>query len=353
MGVETFFFKDLLYSNYMKMKEYFLEYNYMPETYEYPKDESQIRKMFANYELNLDNLWIVKPTNLCSGTGIHIFKSLQEEEKEGMKHFLISKYLENPHLINGKKYDLRIYVLITGFQPLRIYLYQEGLIRIAADEYKLNMNSINNKYSHLTNTAINVKNKKYKNPKNDTDESANKWNLNTYRKYLKKQNINIELLFDKIKDIIIKTLISGHKDIIKTTQKLKLNDINMFNLFGFDIFVNDKLDPFLLEVNTRPFLHEYNKYDKIIKSNLFVDSLNIVGMTLFSHNKKHKNFDEVVNYANNEKKRVDDALCELTRPRGDYELIFPLKNNIDKYSKYFFYDKGNENEMFWKEIIKD
>ena len=353
MGVETFFFKDLLYSNYMKMKEYFLEYNYMPETYEYPKDESQIRKMFTNYELNLDNLWIVKPTNLCSGTGIHIFKSLQEEEKKGMKHFLISKYLENPHLINGKKYDLRIYVLITGFQPLRIYLYQEGLIRIAADEYKLNMNSINNKYSHLTNTAINVKNKKYKNPKNDTDESANKWNLNTYRKYLKKQNINIELLFDKIKDIIIKTLISGHKDIIKTTQNLKLNDINMFNLFGFDIFVNDKLDPFLLEVNTRPFLHEYNKYDKIIKSNLFVDSLNIVGMTLFSHNKKHINFDKVVNYANNEKKRVDDALCELTRPRGDYELIFPLKNNIDKYSKYFFYDKGNENEMFWKEIIKD
>lgn len=53
------------------------------------------------------------------------------------------------------------------------------------------------------------------------------------------------------------------------------------------------------------------------------------------------------------KKRVDDALCELTRPRGDYELIFPLKNNIDKYSKYFFYDKGNENEMLWKEIIKD
>ena len=202
---------------------------------------------------------------------------MQEEEKKGLKHFLISKYLENPHLINGKKYDLRIYVLITGFQPLRIYLYQEGLIRIAADEYKLNMNSINNKYSHLTNTAINVKNKKYKNPKNDTDESANKWNLNTYRKYLKKQNINIELLFDKIKDIIIKTLISGHKDIIKTTQKLNLNDINMFNLFGFDIFVNDKLDPFLLEVNTRPFLHEYNKYDKIIKSNLFVDSLNIVG----------------------------------------------------------------------------
>ena len=353
MGVETFFYKNLLYENYLEMNKYFKEYNYMPVTYEYPKDKSKIEKIFKNYKLDINDLWIVKPTNLFSGSGIHIFKSLHEEKKNRLNKFLISKYLNNPHLLNGKKYDMRIYVLITGFQPLRIYLYQEGLVRIAADEYDLNMESIDNKFSHLTNTAINIKNKKYMNPKNDMDESANKWNLKTYRNYLRKKNINVELLFDKIKDIIIKTLISGQKEIIKTTEKLKLNDLNMFNLFGFDIFINDKFDPFLLEVNTRPFMYEYNKYDKIIKSNLFVDTLNIVGITLFSHDKKHKAFDKVFNYAKKEEKRVDDALCELTRPRGDYELIFPLKNNIDKYSKFFLYKKGKENQMLWKEIIKD
>ena len=353
MGVENFFFKDLLYQNYLYMKSYFKAYNYMPITYEYPKDEKKIEKKFRNYKLNISDLWIVKPTNLFSGKGIHIFKSLREEKEIGLKKYLISKYLANPHLINEKKYDMRIYVLITGFQPLRIYLYNEGLIRIAADKYRLNLNSLDNKYSHLTNTAINVNNQNYKNPRSEMDESANKWNFKTYRNYLKKNNFDVDSLFEKIKDIIIKTMISGNKKIINATETLNLDDINMFNLFGFDIFIDKNLTPYLLEVNTRPHLVEYNKYDKIIKSNLFVDTLNIVGVTLYSHDKKHKSFDKTKSYKNKITKRVDDALCELTRPRGDYELIFPLKDNIDIYKRFFMKKKGKENTLFWKEIMKD
>ena len=353
MGVEVFFFKNLLYENYHFMKLYFKAYNYMPLTYEYPKDKEKIEKKFKNYKLNIKNLWIVKPINLFGGKGIHIFKSLKEENEIGTGKYLISKYLSKPHLINGKKYDMRLYVLITGFQPLKIYLYKEGLIRIAADKYKLSLNSINNKFSHLTNTAINIESNKYVNPKTDSDEKANKWNIKTYRNYLKRNNIDDELLFDKIKDIVIKTLISGQRKIKNKTEELNLNDINIFNLFGFDIFINNEFNPYLLEVNTRPFMKEYNKYDKIIKSNLFVDTLNIVGLQIFSHSKDHKTFDKIFNYKDKIKQRVDDSLCELTRPRGDYELIFPLKDNIEKYKRFFFKKKGKENVLFWKEIIKD
>ena len=353
MGVEEFFYKNLLYQNYLYMKSYFKAYNYMPATYEYPKDAEKIEKKFGDYKINIKDLWIVKPLNMSSGMGIHIFTSLKEEMKNNRKEFLISKYYGNPHLIKGKKYDMRIYVLITGFQPLRVYLYNEGLIRIAADKYQLNIDSLDNIYSHLTNTAINVKNKKYKNPKNEMDESANKWNFKTYRNYLTKKKLDVDLLFDNIKDIIIKTLISGSRKIVNTTEQSKLNDINMFNLFGFDIFVDKKLKPYLLEVNTRPFLDDYNKYDKIIKSNLFVDTLNLVGIYLYSHDKERKPFDKVISYKSEIQKRVDDALCELTRPRGDYELIFPLKDNIDKYKKFFMSKKGKENTLFWKEIQKD
>ena len=52
--------------------------------------------------------------------------------------------------------------------------------------------------------------------------------------------------------------------------------------------LDENLKPYLLEVNTRPYMHEYNRYDRIIKSNLLVDTLNIAGITLFSHDKKHK-----------------------------------------------------------------
>ena len=39
------------------------------------------------------------------------------------KEYLISEYISNPHLINNFKYDLRIYILVTSYDPLRIYFF--------------------------------------------------------------------------------------------------------------------------------------------------------------------------------------------------------------------------------------
>ena len=349
IGNYIYFQKDTLYTNYLYMKSYFpRNYTYMPITYIYPKNKETIEKKFKNYKLNMKNLWIVKPVNLFSGKGIHLFKSLKEEND---KNYVISRYL-NSHVINGKKYDLRLYVLLTGFNPLRIYLNKEGLVRIASSKYTLNINSVDNKFVHLTNTAINTQNKDYVYPKSTDDSSANKWNLNTYRKYLKSKKINSTIIFDKIKDIVIKTIISGQRTMVNTTNELNLNDRNMFNVFGFDILITDKLEPSLLEVNTRPFMYIYDKMDKIIKTNLFVDTLNIVGITPFSHEKNFKSFDKDT-YKSKINDIVENAFCELTRPRGDFELIFPLKNNIEKYKKFFFRKVTKENKMLWDKVLKD
>ena len=348
IGNNLFFHKDELYTNYLYMKSYFPNsYNYMPITYIYPKHKEKIEQKFKNYKLDLNDLWIVKPIDLFSGKGVHIFQSLKEEIKG---KYVISKYINNPHLINGKKYDLRLYVLVTGLKPLRIYLNKEGLVRIAADDYSLKSKTIDNKFIHLTNTAINKKNKKYVYPKNADDENANKWNLNTYKNYLKKQNIDTYLIFEKIKDIVIKTIISGQKKLVNITSGINISDRSMFNLFGFDILINDNLNPILLEVNTRPFMYIYDCMDKIIKTNLFIDTLNIIGITPFSHERKYKTFDKDFSSSNKVNKLVDDAFCELTRPRGDFELIFPLKENIQNYTKFFFRKISSENKIFWNKI---
>ena len=69
---------------------------------------------------------------------------------------VISRYITNPLLINGHKFDLRIYVVVTSYEPLRVYVYKEGLARFASESYSTKFNK-NNRYMHLTNYSINKK----------------------------------------------------------------------------------------------------------------------------------------------------------------------------------------------------
>ena len=82
---------------------------------------------------------------------------------------IVSRYITNPLLIGGLKFDLRVYVLITSLDPWRIYVYDEGLARFASEPYNTpnptnssaENQSKHNKFAHLTNYSINKKNEKY------------------------------------------------------------------------------------------------------------------------------------------------------------------------------------------------
>ena len=249
------------------MKEYFNnDFNYMTETYYYPENKNLIETKFSNYKINISNLWLIKPKNKYEGKGIFIFNSLKNIKN---RQYIITKYITNLNLIKNKKYDLRLYILVSGLRPLRIYFYKEGLVRIASEKYSLNINSFKNKFIHLTNTAINKGSKNYIYPNNTDDENANIWNLKTYKKYLKKNyNIDFNNINIKIKDIIIKTIISVQDKLIQKNIDLNLNDNNFYNLLGFDILITDKFEPILLEVNNPPSINIYNKVDLQIKANI-------------------------------------------------------------------------------------
>ena len=77
----------------------------------------------------------------------------------------------NPLLIDDLKFDLRVYVLVTCVQPLRIYIYNEGLARFATDPYIApNTSNITNTFMHLTNYAINKNSSKFQFNKGLDDE---------------------------------------------------------------------------------------------------------------------------------------------------------------------------------------
>ena len=94
------------------------------------------------------------------------------------EELIISKYIKNPFLINGLKFDLRLYVMITSIDPWRIYVYNEGLCRFAVDEYDSTLSPKEALHAHLTNFSLNKKNEKFINNQNaNEDDMGHKWSL--------------------------------------------------------------------------------------------------------------------------------------------------------------------------------
>lgn len=63
------------------------------------------------------------------------------------------RYIHNPMLLDGRKFDLRLYVLVTSLEPLRVWLFKEGLVRLSTKKYTLR--NLKSRFTHLTNYSIN------------------------------------------------------------------------------------------------------------------------------------------------------------------------------------------------------
>lgn len=66
---------------------------------------------------------------------------------------VVQRYIENPLLIGGYKFDLRLYVCVPSYRPLAIYLYRDGITRFATEKFSLD--SIDDPFRHLTNFSLN------------------------------------------------------------------------------------------------------------------------------------------------------------------------------------------------------
>ena len=341
--------KSLLYINYKPFHDKFPgDYNYMLETYSYPKEKQEIIEKFSKYSLKNDNdVWMIKPTMGSLGLEISILTNYSDIK---LKNYLITKYLYNPHLIKGYKYDLRFHGLVSTIKPLKLYLYNEGLVRLASEKYNFSVSDPHNKYSFLTNLFINKKNqKKFIYPKNMKNmEDSNLWNLDTFQKYCARNNINYEKLYSEVGDIFIKMMITVREKIIDNIEKTNLQYSNFYHLIGFDIILDENLKPYLLETNRRCGFRNDNDAEKYYTYNIIADTLNIIGLRPKDLNfvSENKNKEDLI------KENVEESLCELDRPRGGYKLIFPLKDNVDKYKKFFGENISEEDQELWKRLIE-
>jgi tubulin polyglutamylase TTLL6/13 len=98
-------------------------------------------------------------------------------------------------------------VLVSGVDPLRVYIYKEGLCRLSTVKYSTPSGSnLNNLYMHLTNYAINKFHKDYE--KNGSDEAGHKRSLTYTMKYIEEHGHSSEKVMNDIKETIVKSLLT-------------------------------------------------------------------------------------------------------------------------------------------------
>lgn len=244
-------------------------YNFVPQGFNLPNDYTRFVSEFSKLRDSNNNgpiYWICKPADMSRGRGIFLFKDLSDLQYNCTA--VVQRYICNPLLISGYKFDIRIYAVVTSFQPLRVYMSREGLVRFSTEKYDLS--TLGNHYSHLTNSSINKHGPMYLADKERIGLGC-KWTLTQLRHYLHQNHLDNGEVFAKITNIVNLTLLMQASQSVPAT--------GCFELYGIDVIIDENMKPWLLEVNYSPALSVDCAFDVQVKKSLIMDVISLMGYT--------------------------------------------------------------------------
>ncbi|KAM6201113.1 tubulin polyglutamylase TTLL5 [Rhynchocyon petersi] len=266
--------KDRLYKNIIRMQHThgFKAFHILPQTFLLPAEYAE----FCNSYSKDRGPWIVKPVASSRGRGVYLINNPNQISLE--ENILVSRYISNPLLIDDFKFDVRLYVLVTSYDPLVIYLYEEGLARFATVRYDQGAKNIRNQFMHLTNYSVNKKSGDYVSCDDpEVEDYGNKWSMSAMLRYLKQEGRDTTALMAHVEDLIIKTIISAELAIATACKTFVPHRSSCFELYGFDVLIDSTLKPWLLEVNLSPSLACDAPLDLKIKASMISDMFTVVG----------------------------------------------------------------------------
>ncbi|RZC39534.1 tubulin polyglutamylase TTLL4-like, partial [Asbolus verrucosus] len=257
--------KDRLWRNFQRLINKFghKEFGFIPQTFILPQELKILKHNWEYKNGNGSDAWIIKPPASARGVGIKVINKWSHLPKK--TSLVVQKYISNPYLINGSKFDLRLYVLVTSFNPLRIYLYPDGLARFASAKYSEDVKDLKDRYVHLTNYSINKLSSQYTANEDANACQGHKWTITKLLEYLGKQGVDTKVLWRNLQQLVIKTIITGEAPIHQLCEENMLSRYNCYELFGVDILLDENLKPWLLEVNISPSLHSSSPLDAHVK----------------------------------------------------------------------------------------
>ncbi|KAF6097973.1 tubulin tyrosine ligase like 6 [Phyllostomus discolor] len=336
--------KDLLARNMSRMLKLFpKDFHFFPRTWCLPADWGDLQ----NYSRSRKNkTYICKPDSGCQGRGIFITRTAKEI-KPG-EDMICQLYISKPFIIDGFKFDLRIYVLMTSCDPLRIFAYNEGLARFATTSYSHPCTeNLDDVCMHLTNYSIN----KHSSNFIQDAHSGSKRKLSTFNKYMESHGYNMEQVWRDIEDVIIKTIISACP-VIKHNYHTCFPNHTLnsacFEILGFDILLDRKLKPWLLEVNHSPSFSTDSCLDKEVKDSLLYDTLVLINLGSCDKKKvleEERQRGRFLQQCRSRESRIEEvkgfqalrlAIAEKYEKENcrGFRLIYPSLSS-EKYEKFF------------------
>ena len=256
---------------------------------------------------------------------------IKEKEKiYNCNRIIIQKYIENPLLYRGRKFDMRIWVLLT--QSMKVYVFKEGHLKTCSIEYNINSKDA---YSHITNYSFQKYNTNFQ-----KYEKGNEVPFFEFQNFLdecySEKNYNIKNnLIPQIKEIIKLTMRSAKYKINKSRRNYQ------FEIFGYDFMMDSEFNLFLIEINTNPGLEESSPWIKLIVPRMLDDALRLTIDHLFE---TKYDFDLAINNAK-ENSVYDDMLFK-------YNKIVNKEDEVNK-EESLEENKNNENSDRLENKIED
>lgn len=319
--------------------ENFNDFNEISNNYNYNYND---QNQFESYdEEERDELNYTSSINKLLKENYELTSTSKDNNNYRSHIIVIQKYIEKPLLYFGRKFDIRIWVLLT--QNLNVYMFEEGHLKCCSINYNLNSN---NTFCHLTNYSFQKYNSNFGKYEFGNEVSFQDFQKNIDVNYEKKVNFKNDIL-PKIKEIIKFTFESVKNKINLLDRKYT------FEIFGFDFMLDCNFQPFLIEVNSNPGLEESSPLIKMLVPRMLDDALRLTldkefgTIYNFDGNEKHS-FDNIIPYKSpfhvdgySDSDNMFKFICDLNECDDSYYDNY--QNHV--ISTKFFFKNKNYNKI--------
>ena len=229
-------------------------FDFWPKSWVLPEESELFCKAIDEAQTKT---FIVKPDAGCQGDGIFLINSCRDffaKIASRNTECIAQEYIANPLLVDGLKFDLRIYVLISSVSPFKIFMAKDGLARFCTEKYTPpSGGKLGACTQHLTNYSLNVRSSGFVHSTDDTGgENASKRSMQSVFAALQRRGVDTDGVLQRIRALIAHTCLAVRPvllDAVAACADPAAAATRCFHVVGFDVMLDADLRPWLLEIN--------------------------------------------------------------------------------------------------------